>query len=331
MAIIIFLIFISLVLFISSRAGKKATGMGGYFAANNTIHWGVNGIAFAGGYLSVASFLGIAGLIAFFGYDGFLYSIGFLAGWIVALFVIAEPMKRMGTFTFSDALNKNFNRPGIQLAAGVSVLVVSLFYLIPQMVGAGVLVEPLFGVPHYWGVIVVGAVVIIIVASGGMTSTTWVQFFNGGLLLTFALVLTIAVLIRGINTVDLPKEEGHSNLENYQFEKFYVETENNTLTKNSLVKTSFIDVNIIDKKIIYDIYTDKPTLIFYKLSRLVPITKEPDNMFSLNIKGRNVIIEKSNDIEIISKDNNNFYRLNDWWRLDFNSNEKFWISEVQSR
>ncbi len=156
MAIAVFVVFVGLVLAVSSHTSKKASSVGGYFVANSSIHWGVNGIAFAGGYLSVASFLGIAGLIAFFGYDGFLYSIGFLAGWIVALFVIAEPMKRRGTFTFSDALNRSFRRPGIQLAAGLSVLVVSLFYLVPQMVGAGVLVEPLLGIPHYWGVIIVG-------------------------------------------------------------------------------------------------------------------------------------------------------------------------------
>ncbi len=89
-----------------------------------------------GDYLSAASFLGICGMIAFYGYDGFLYSIGFLAGWIVALLVVAEPLKRLGRFTFADALNSRFQSPGIRLAAGVSALVVSVFYLIPQMVGA---------------------------------------------------------------------------------------------------------------------------------------------------------------------------------------------------
>lgn len=97
----------------------------------------MNGVAFAGDYLSAASFLGICGMIAFYGYDGFLYSIGYLAGWIVALLVIAEPLKRMGKFTFADALDSKFHRKGIKLSAAISTLVVSIFYLIPQMVGAG--------------------------------------------------------------------------------------------------------------------------------------------------------------------------------------------------
>ena len=97
----------------------------GYFAAHGGIHWFVNGIAFAGDYLSAASFLGICGMIAFFGYDGFLYSIGYLAGWIVALFVIAEPLKRLGRFTFADALDSRFDSRGIKVAAAVSTLVVS--------------------------------------------------------------------------------------------------------------------------------------------------------------------------------------------------------------
>ena len=90
----------------------------GYFAAGGGIHWFVNGVAFAGDYLSAASFLGICGMIAFYGYDGFLYSIGYLAGWVVALFVIAEPLKRLGKYTFADALDSRFNSRGIKLAAG---------------------------------------------------------------------------------------------------------------------------------------------------------------------------------------------------------------------
>src|SRR3712207_9509928 len=115
-------------------------------------------------------------MIAFFGYDGFLYSIGFLAGWIVALFVIAEPIKRLGKFTFADALDSQFNSRGIKMAAAISTLLVSLFYLIPQMVGAGTLVEPLLGLPYFsLGVVIVGLVVILIVVTAGMVSTTWVR------------------------------------------------------------------------------------------------------------------------------------------------------------
>ncbi|MGD9126358.1 MAG: cation acetate symporter [Planctomycetia bacterium] len=200
MAIGIFVVFVVFVLWLSFYFAKKTRSSSGYFAAGGQIHWGVNGIAFAGDYLSAASFLGICGMIATAGYDGFLYSIGYLAGWIVALFVVAEPMKRLGKYTFTDALDSKFNSPGIKLAAAVSTLVVSIFYLIPQMVGAGVLVEPLLGIPHYWGVIMVGAIVITIVATAGMTSTTYVQFLKGGLLIIFSTILVIATLFRGFST-----------------------------------------------------------------------------------------------------------------------------------
>jgi cation/acetate symporter len=197
LAIAVFAVFVAITLGLSFYLGKKARSSAGYFAAHGQIPWFVNGIAFAGDYLSAASFLGICGMIAFYGYDGFLYSIGYLAGWVVALFVVAEPMKRLGKFTFADALNARFNSPGIKLAAGISTLAVSVFYLIPQMVGAGVLVQPLLGMPHWAGVVLVGAVVIFIVVTAGMVSTTWVQFIKGSLLVVFSTVLTGLILARG--------------------------------------------------------------------------------------------------------------------------------------
>jgi cation/acetate symporter len=200
MAIIIFFIFVLFVVGLSLYLGSKTKTSSGYYAAGGKIHWGVNGIAFAGDYLSAASFLGICGLIATVGYDGFLYSIGYLAGWIVALFVVAEPLKRLGKYTFTDAVDANYNSRGIKLTAAISTLVVSICYLIPQMVGAGVLVEPLLGIPHSWGVLMVGAIVITIVATAGMASTTYVQFLKGSLLIIFSSVLVGAVLIRGLST-----------------------------------------------------------------------------------------------------------------------------------
>ncbi len=134
----------------------------------------------------------------FSGYDGFLYSIGYLAGWVVALFVVAEPLKRMGKYTFTDALDSTFNNKGIQLTAAISTLVVSICYLIPQMVGAGVLVTPLLGMPHWFGVILVGGIVIFIVATAGMTSTTYVQFIKGGLLIIFSTILVIYLISQGL-------------------------------------------------------------------------------------------------------------------------------------
>lgn len=200
MAQLVFFLFVALVIGISLYLGNKTKTSSGYYAAGGKIHWGVNGIAFAGDYLSAASFLGICGMIATTGYDGFLYSIGYLAGWIVALFVVAEPLKRLGKFTFTDAVDANYNSRGIKLTAAISTLVVSVCYLIPQMVGAGVLVEPLLGIPHAWGVIIVGAIVITIVATAGMASTTYVQFLKGSLLIVFSTVLVAAVITRGFST-----------------------------------------------------------------------------------------------------------------------------------
>lgn len=211
-SIVIFSLFVAFTLGISFYFARKAKSAKGYYAAHGSIHWFVNGIAFAGDYLSAASFLGICGMIAFYGYDGFLYSIGYLAGWIVALLVIAEPLRRMGKFTFADALDSQFQSRGIKLAVAISTLVVSVFYLIPQMVGAGVLIQPLLGLAHYWGVLLVGAVVILIVTTAGMVSTTYVQFLKGSLLVIFTLILTVMILNRGLTTEQAPDSNS------YQFE-----------------------------------------------------------------------------------------------------------------
>ena len=198
LAIGIFAAFVFGVLWLSFWLGRKGQSAQGYYAAHGQVHWFVNGVAFAGDYLSAASFLGICGMIAFSGYDGFLYSIGFLAGWVVALFVIAEPIKALGRFTFADALDARFNSRGIKLAVAISTLVVSIFYLIPQMVGAGSLVTPLLGLPHAVGVMLVGAAVTVIVVTAGMVSTTWVQFIKGSLLVFFCGILTVLILNRGL-------------------------------------------------------------------------------------------------------------------------------------
>ena len=200
----VFLAFVGVVLGISVHLARRAKSAGGYFAAHGQVGWFVNGIAFAGDYLSAASFLGICGMIAFFGYDGFLYSIGYLAGWIVALFVIAEPIKRLGRYTLADALNARFQSRGVKLVAAIATLVISLFYLVPQMVGAGALVKPLLGLPHWAGVVMVGVVVTVIVATAGMVSTTWVQFVKGSLLVVVCGVTVVLILGRGFQTPQAP-------------------------------------------------------------------------------------------------------------------------------
>lgn len=196
-AIVFFVGFVGLVLGLSFYFGKKTKSASSYYAAGGQIHWSVNGIAFAGDYLSAASFLGICGMIATSGYDGFLYAIGFLAGWMVALFLVAEPFKKLGKYTFSDALNSTFKSRLVTLTASISTLIVSIFYLIPQMVGAGDLVTPLLGFPHWVGVLIVGVIVILIVATAGMTSTTYVQFLKGGLLILLSGILSFYIMKNG--------------------------------------------------------------------------------------------------------------------------------------
>jgi cation/acetate symporter len=199
-SVVIFAIIVAIVLGISFYFSHKSKSASSYLAAGGNIHWAVNGVAFAGDYLSAASFLGICGMIAISGYDGFLYSIGYLAGWIVALFVVAEPMKRLGKYTFADALDSKFNSKGVRFWAAISTLFVSMFYLIPQMVGAGSLVTPLLGFPYWAGVLMVGVIVILIVSTAGMASTTYVQFLKGTMLIVFSLALVFLLLSRGIST-----------------------------------------------------------------------------------------------------------------------------------
>jgi len=214
LAVGVFFTIVAATLGLSFYLGSKAKSSSGFFAAGGSIPWFVNGIAFAGDYLSAASFLGICGMIAFNGYDGFLYSIGYLAGWVVALLVIAEPLKRMGKYTFADALDSQFGSKGIKLVASLSTLLVSVFYLIPQMVGAGALVKPLLGLPYSVGVVMVGGIVILIVCTAGMVSTTYVQFIKGGLLVIFSLILTVMILNRGLEVREPTRNKTSTNIEN---------------------------------------------------------------------------------------------------------------------
>lgn len=257
-AIIIFLFIVGLVLGLSFYFSRKTKSSAGYYAAGGNIHWGVNGIAFAGDYLSAASFLGICGMIAYSGYDGFLYSIGYLAGWVVALFLVAEPLRRLGKYTFTDALDSKFDSNSIKLAASVSTLIVSIFYLIPQMVGAGALVVPLLGLPHWMGVLIVGSIVIFIVTTAGMTSTTYVQFIKGALLVVFSTVLTIYILNNGLSLT--PNKDYH------KFTEIEAIVNGDNVISVSDPAYTVKETKVVDKLIFVKLEKDG-SILWYKLNK----------------------------------------------------------------
>jgi len=194
----IFLAFVVVTLYITFRASRNNKTAADYYAAGRTITGSQNGLAIAGDYLSAASFLGIAGAIAVFGYDGFLYSIGFLVAWLVALLLVAELLRNTGKYTMADVLAFRMRQGPVRTAAAVSTLVVSLFYLLAQMAGAGGLVALLLGVSGRGAeaavVIVIGGLMIVYVLVGGMRGTTWVQIIKASLLMVGALIMTVWVL-----------------------------------------------------------------------------------------------------------------------------------------
>jgi cation/acetate symporter len=194
----IFSLFVLITLFITFRASRTNKSAADYYAAGRNITGTQNGLAIAGDYLSAASFLGIAGAIAVYGYDGFLYSIGFLVAWLVALLLVAELMRNTARFTMADVLAFRMRQGPVRTAAAISTLAVSLFYLLAQMAGAGGLVTLLLGVTGEAAqaivVIVVGALMIFYVLVGGMRGTTYVQMIKASLLIVGAFVMTVWVL-----------------------------------------------------------------------------------------------------------------------------------------
>ncbi len=198
----IFAVFILVTLVIVFRVSRSNSSRSDYFTGGHAFTGPQNGTAIAGDFLSAASFLGIAGAIALYGYDGFLYSIGFLVGWLVALLLVAELLRNTGRFTMGDVLAFRMRQRPVRAAAATSTLVVSLFYLIAQMAGAGGLISLLLQIPKTdrlaQGIVVavVGLIMIVYVLVGGMKGTTWVQIVKAGMLLVGAAVLTAWVLGR---------------------------------------------------------------------------------------------------------------------------------------
>ncbi|WHS49929.1 cation acetate symporter [Rothia sp. SD9660Na] len=186
------------------RASKNNKTAADYYAGGRSFSGTQNGLAIAGDYLSAASFLGIVGAIALQGYDGFLYSIGFLVAWLVALLLVAEPLRNTGKFTMADVLSFRLRQRPVRIAACISTLAVTLFYLLAQMAGAGALVSLLMGISSKAGqslvIIIVGVLMIVYVLIGGMKGTTWVQIIKAVLLVSGVAIMTVWILaIYGFN------------------------------------------------------------------------------------------------------------------------------------
>ncbi|MGO1255750.1 MAG: solute symporter family protein [Microbacterium gubbeenense] len=194
----IFAAFVAVTMFIVIRASRNNKSAADYYAGGRSFTGPQNGFAISGDYLSAASFLGIVGAIAVNGYDGFLYSIGFLVAWLVALLLVAELMRNTGKFTMADVLSFRLKQTPVRMAAAITTLVVCFFYLLAQMAGAGGLVSLLMGIDGEIGqsivIVVVGVIMVLYVLIGGMKGTTWVQIVKAFLLIGGALVMTIWVL-----------------------------------------------------------------------------------------------------------------------------------------
>ncbi|QIK38453.1 cation acetate symporter [Caldichromatium japonicum] len=193
-AIAMFLLFVAATLGITYWAAKHTRSVRDFYTAGGGITGLQNGLAIAGDFMSAASFLGISGLVFASGYDGLIYSIGFLVGWPIIMFLIAEQIRNLGKFTFADVSAYRFAQTPIRSMAAISSLVVVAFYLIAQMVGAGKLIELLFGLDYWLAVVIVGVLMMIYVIFGGMTATTWVQIIKAILLLSGATFMAFAAL-----------------------------------------------------------------------------------------------------------------------------------------
>lgn len=201
LALLLFSTFVAVTLGITTWVGRRRQGSAEEFYAGGRLFSPMeNGFAISGDYMSAASFLGISGLIALNGYDGMLYSVGFLVAWLVVLFLVAELVRNCGRFTLADVVAARMRERPVRIAAGTSSVTVSVLYLVAQMVGAGSLVALLLGgtseAARTWTVIGVGALMVIYVSLGGMRATTWIQIVKAVLLLGGTVALTALVLVR---------------------------------------------------------------------------------------------------------------------------------------
>lgn len=195
-AILFFVLVVILTLIITYFAAKKTKTTSEFYAAGRSVTGFQNGLALAGDYMSAASFLGISGMVALSGYDGAIYAVGWLVGWPALMFLIAEPLRNLGKFTFADVVASRLKSGPIRIASAVGGLLVVLCYTIAQMVGSGKLIQLMFGMPYEMAEIIVGVVMLLYVLFGGMLATTWVQIIKAVLLVFGVTVLTVLALAK---------------------------------------------------------------------------------------------------------------------------------------
>lgn len=191
-----FVAIVGLTLVVTYIASKKTNSASEFYTAGGGLTGWQNGIAIAGDYLSAASFLGIAGAIALFGFDGFFYSIGYLVAYLVVLYIVAEPLRNLGRYTLADMITARFNQKKVRGIAAVSTITIVLFYMIAQLVGAGALIQLLLGIDYWVAVLIVGIMMTIYVLWGGMAATSWVQIIKAILLMIGTVILSFLVLLK---------------------------------------------------------------------------------------------------------------------------------------
>ncbi|WP_146551608.1 cation acetate symporter [Rummeliibacillus sp. SL167] len=191
-----FVAIVALTLIVTYIASKRTNSASEFYTAGGGLTGWQNGIAIAGDYLSAASFLGIAGAIALFGFDGFFYSIGYLVAYLVVLYIVAEPLRNLGRYTLADMITARFDQKKVRGTAAVSSIVIVLFYMIAQLVGAGALIQLLLGIPYWVAVLIVGVMMTIYVLWGGMAATSWVQIIKAILLMIGTVIISFLVLLK---------------------------------------------------------------------------------------------------------------------------------------
>lgn len=195
-AFTLFLIIVALTLIVTYIASKRTKTTSDFYTAGSSLTGWQNGLAIAGDYMSAASFLGIAGMIALSGFDGFFYSIGFLVAYLVVLYIVAEPLRNLGKFTVADMIAARFKEKNVRGVAALNTITISIFYMIAQLVGAGALIKLLLGLDYIYSVLIVGVLMTVYVVFGGMMATSWVQIIKALLLMAGTILISFMVFAK---------------------------------------------------------------------------------------------------------------------------------------